>query len=86
MGLPLKHALKRTQNTRPQHTLDRDSRKRNVAGAFKARRKLAGTVMLVDDVVTSGETMRAAAEALIQAGAHRVIAVAIARTAKLTQA
>jgi predicted amidophosphoribosyltransferase len=83
LGLTLAHALKRTLNTRPQHTLDKEARKRNVAGAFVARRKVTGTVLLVDDVVTSGETMRAAADALIKGGAQRVFAIAVARTAKI---
>jgi predicted amidophosphoribosyltransferase len=49
--------------------------------AFVARRVVAGlTVLLVDDVVTTGATMSAAAIALRTAGAADVIAVAAART------
>lgn len=81
LGLPVRYVLKRTRNTRPQHTLDIEARRTNVTGAFVvSRRRSLGTVMLVDDVVTSGETMRAAAECLIEAGARQVIAIAAART------
>jgi predicted amidophosphoribosyltransferase len=48
--------------------------------AFSASRPLGGRVLVVDDVVTSGATVSAAARALRGAGAARVVVLALART------
>lgn len=74
-------ALVRTRFTRSQTELSLSFRRRNVEGAFAAtdRGQLAGrSVMLVDDVVTSGSTIIAAAAALRFAGAERVLAASVA--------
>jgi len=73
-------ALERRRDTPSQTGLDRRARRRNVAGAFRARERLAGRVILVDDVVTTGATAAAAARALRQAGARAVVLLAAART------
>lgn len=76
----LRGALVRTRETPPQVGRSREERLRNVAGAFAARREVAGAeVVLVDDVVTTGATAEAAARALRQAGARSVEVVALAR-------
>jgi len=75
-------ALIRIRDTPSQTGLDRRERRRNVAGAFRARRDLTGygRVWLVDDVVTTGSTVAAAARALMQRGAGSVAVVCAART------
>lgn len=57
--------------------LSKSERQRNVADAFAARAKLKGTVILIDDVVTTGATISAAAKALKAAGADKVFAVGL---------
>jgi ComF family protein len=73
-------ALRRTQWSLPQSLLPASERAANVAGAFAVRAPVAGrAVILVDDVVTTGATLAAAARPLLDAGATRVIGVALAR-------
>ncbi len=71
--LDLAELLGRTRETPPQSTLDRAARLESVAGAFAARADLAATrVWLVDDVLTTGATSRAARGALLAGGAAHV--------------
>jgi predicted amidophosphoribosyltransferase len=69
----------RTRPVAQQRGLDLASRRRNVAGAFRARESPA-RVVLVDDVYTSGATVSAASTALRTAGATEVTVVTFART------
>jgi ComF family protein len=74
-------ALIRVRNTPSQTGLDRQARRRNVAGAFRSRTQgFPPCVWLVDDVVTTGATLEAAARALHHGGARCVIALCAART------
>ena len=71
----LRRAPHRTRPTPPQTTLDAPARRQNVAGAFQVARRaeVAGRgLLLVDDVLTTGATVAAAAEALLAAGAREV--------------
>lgn len=65
--------LKRIRKTKPQVSLTREERAKNLTGAFLATGNVAGKeVLLVDDVFTTGSTARVCAEALLEAGARRV--------------
>jgi ComF family protein len=71
--LPLSPLLERSRDTAPQSSLDRAARQANVDGAFSALPATRGaTVWLIDDVLTTGATSRAAREVLLAAGAARV--------------
>lgn len=74
--------LRRLRWTEPQTSLDAGDRATNVKGAFALREPaaLAGKrVLLVDDVLTTGSTMRACADALREADVEVVAAVTVAR-------
>jgi ComF family protein len=79
--LPLRaQALQRTRATLRQVGLTEAQRTLNVAGAFQASPTVAGrTIVLVDDVVTTGATVRAAAEAVLCAGALAIHVLTLAR-------
>jgi ComF family protein len=81
MDLPLLRCLIRTRHAPPQALLDWSARRTNLANAFVARPTVAGrSVAIVDDVMTSGATMHAAAQALRGAGAVQVEVWVVART------
>ncbi len=84
LGMPWQAAVVRTRATAAQYRLDRGHRATNVANAFAvdpgSRASIAGRwVVLVDDVVTTGATLCAAARALLDGGADAVSAITVAR-------
>lgn len=82
VGVPVvTDALTRARSTRRQEGLSLDERLANVAGAFQVARPEAvegKRILLVDDVLTTGATASACAQALLDAGAQSVFAVALA--------
>lgn len=83
LGKPLeRRRLYRRRPTRKQALLPFTARKENVRNAFAARpspRLKGATVLLVDDILTSGSTCHQAARALKSAGARRVFVAVLAR-------
>ena len=89
LGIPADPlALSRTRRTPPLKGMSPIQRRKTVAGAFRVRDKqrIAGkTVILVDDVLTTGSTAEACARTLKRAGAARVELVSWARVVKPSQ-
>ena len=82
MGVPVdSKGLARTSYTGPQaRTVTREERQANVAGAFETRRDCTGlSVVVIDDVTTTGSTLEACAAALREAGASHVWGLTFAR-------
>ena len=82
-GIPI-HAdlIRRVRFTQPQARLGRSERMQNVSGAFAPdeNASLHGeTILLIDDVATTGATLRACAQALKQIGAGEIWALTVAR-------
>jgi ComF family protein len=74
-------ACLRHHDTAPQMQLPWAERQRNVRGAFRCPKPLAGaTVAVVDDVMTTGATLDELARTLKRAGAARVVNWVVART------
>lgn len=81
----LDEALRRSRHTRQQAGLTREQRLINVEGAFtvpaKQQAQVSGKrLLLIDDVLTTGATLHACAEALTEAGAEQVYILTLART------
>lgn len=80
LGLPLADVLARP-HAKDQRKLGRDERLVNASSSMLVVGDVTGcSLLLVDDVVTTGASVRAAARALLDAGAADVTACALART------
>ncbi len=77
--------LKRVKITRSQVGLSVNQRKENVNGAFKAHPELISgkNILVIDDVMTTGSTINACADALLKANAEKVYAITLARSTRL---
>jgi ComF family protein len=78
------HWAYKTRATPQQAGLLRDERRQNMEGAFAARDLAAGaSILLIDDVMTTGASLHALAHAFRAAGAARIHACVLARTPDL---
>lgn len=75
--------LIRKRKTKPQVEFSGDERRKNIVGAFQAGRDVDKaknqTVLIVDDISTTGATLNECAKVLRKAGAHQVWGVVIAK-------
>lgn len=81
-GLRTAALLVMARGTADQRGLDRDARRRNVAGSLRARGAAGVRAIVIDDVLTTGATLEEAARALRAGGAQVVGAATIAVTAR----
>jgi competence protein ComFC len=76
------HILQKVRETKSQvETIGKEERIANIANAFRAeisQKERDSTFVVIDDVVTTGATMREAKRALREAGARRVLCLAVA--------
>jgi len=81
-AIPVQNVLVRTRPTKTQTRLTENKRKENVRGAFKVKNGgVAGKkILLVDDVMTTGATIRECSRVLKEAGAERVYSLVAAIT------
>ncbi len=81
LELPLKRVVRRVIRTDSQSGLDAASRRRNLRAAFRVRKALPAThALLIDDVITTGETLRGVTRVLLDSGVERVSVLALARS------
>lgn len=81
LSLPVRpELLRRPADTPHQTGLTASQRQRNAAGSFQAADVRGLHLWLVDDIITTGSTLRAACTELRRAGAARVDVLALART------
>lgn len=81
IGVETEMLLTKRGERATQSHLPRNERAKNVKGAFQASaRAKEKAILLVDDICTTGETLRACANELLRAGAARVAAVTVAKT------
>jgi ComF family protein len=86
LAIPLRHdVLLRTRVTPAQANLDAKARRRNLKGAFSIVENVAlpGHMAVIDDVMTTGATLRECARTLLRAGVARVDVWALARAPRL---
>lgn len=87
-GLPLEACLQKTTDTPPQHELPFDKRRGNLMGVFAVSQAydLKGkTILLCDDVFTSGATLNECAKMLLMGGAQAVYGLTLAITRRKTK-
>ena len=80
LGVPLlpSSVLHKTSRTPQSRLPNHAARRRNIRGAFAVQGELPPRLLLVDDVITSGATLREAARTLLAAGAQEITVLAIA--------
>ena len=77
---PVSDTIQVVRKTRDQVELSAAERRENVSGAFRAGGRVRGTILLIDDVFTTGATMSSCAETLLRAGAQEVHGLSLCRT------
>ncbi len=79
LNLPVKPVLEKVKENKIQHLLSAKERRQNVRNVYRASSEVHGKkVLLVDDIVTTGATLRECAGQLYRAGAEKVFALCAA--------
>lgn len=86
LDIPIFNGLTKRLHTPDQHFLSEVDRRDNLNGAFKVRKKekISGkSILLIDDILTSGSTMKECAKELIKNEAKTVFALALTSSRKI---
>lgn len=80
-GCKIVNLIKRTKNTKPQYNLTKSQRNENIKSAFKfiSNNKNIKSIILLDDLTTTGSTFREATKVVKQNGIENVICLAFAK-------
>lgn len=77
---PVRDILEKSSGGSNMYQLNKEERRKNIRGLYSASGTLSGeTVLLVDDICTTGETLRAVSRILKKAGAGKIYALTAAR-------
>lgn len=87
LGIPYKELLEKWKETPAQHTLGQNMREQNVAGAYRLQQKKENqiegkSILLCDDIVTTGATLRECGRILLEGGAKSVVCSTLAAVQK----
>ena len=83
-GLPIRSCVRRVRRTQTQSGLNAAERRMNIKGAFRVTRPpRCRHALIVDDVMTTGETCRELTVTLLDAGVEKVSVLTIARASSL---
>ncbi|MBQ7875511.1 MAG: ComF family protein [Oscillospiraceae bacterium] len=75
--------LRKIRETRKQHNIPYEERFSNLSGAFEADPSVRGkTVLLIDDIYTTGSTVSECSKALLEKGAEKVLVLTVLKTEK----
>ena len=81
---PVADCLSASSRAKAQHHMDRAQRIINSQGRYTTKKCLSGqSILIVDDVITTGATLEAVAETLVKAGAARIDAWCLARAPQI---
>ena len=80
LGIRHQPVLKFTRKVQDQVGLNRTERAKNIAAAFTMEQLIQGQIALIDDVITTGATVSAAARTLRIFGAKKIYAISLCRT------
>lgn len=77
---PVCDILQKSDGGSSMYLLSRDERRKNIKGLYSLKGELSGeAVLLIDDICTTGETLRAASHLIKKAGAGKIYALTAAR-------
>ena len=85
LSIPYRDLLEKWKETPAQHTLGKNMREQNVAGVYRVKEKasiVGKQILLCDDIVTTGATLRECSRVLLEGGAASVTCCTLASAKK----
>lgn len=83
LNIPVSNCIKKVKNTKEQKTLSKEERLKNVIDAFDIsdKKSISGKdIILIDDVITTGATLKECEKILRKYGANKIIILTIAKS------